>query len=66
MNPEPLRDKVKHKLEDYWYFEYYEIKSAVEWLKKELDLIAFEVKGNKWLNLVGVKQQIDKAFEDIK
>lgn len=62
----PLKDKSKHKLEDYWYFEYYEIKSAVEWLlsKKLGDkLKPFDFEGNEIL--VFYKEDFDKAFEDV-
>ena len=57
MNPEPLKDKSKHIYQDYWYFEYYEIKSAVEWLEKRTYVIE-DVRVVDWDN-------VKEAFEDV-
>lgn len=37
--------KAKHKFEDYWYFEYHEVKSAVEGLKQECKVIDPDAEG---------------------
>ena len=75
MKPEPLKGKTHNADNEYFeentkVFKTEDIKSAVEWLKQEIDKEVMEEyeKHNycygKWL-IEEINKIIDKAFEDV-
>lgn len=71
MKPEPLKDKIKYlgtgKAEDDARFKKQDIKSAVEWLKEQINIRDsgdFSYSGG--FNYELINKLIDEAFEDVK
>lgn len=68
MKPEPLKGKGKKiVLDGHLYFGDYDIKSAVEWLKEDIEKM-FEkqyIEGKEDKSCKSFMKKIDKAFEDV-
>ena len=71
MKPEPLKDKMfLDTPEDYKIFSYEDIKSAVEWLKREINLdTTYREIGTDFtfseVEVFLIHKFINKAFEDV-
>jgi len=68
MKSEPLKDK-KHdqRFSTEWWFREKDVKSAVEWLKEDIEKM-FEkeyIEGKKDKSCKKIIRKINKAFEDV-